>query len=212
MVPYDFGDLGAKAKGGHVVNTNHRRVVETWMDSKHKEYFFTRVPLARYLDPGDLSSQMELRNKCQSWSWYMTKVAPLALKHHPAPPTNLAWGEVYQGRMCWRPGCLEPPCLLRASRDCNPVRGEVFRLNQKGQLALGERCILPNNDGRLQVTVCAPGNVGGQWVHTNTWAMKWGDNSGKCVTLDSEGELVMRPCDATLKQVWKWRRHRPQWA
>ena len=23
-----------------------------------------------------------------------------------------------------------------------------------------------------QVTVCAPGNVGGQWVHTNTWAMK----------------------------------------
>ena len=88
-MPYDFGDLGAKAKGGHVVNTNHRRVVETWMDSKHKEYFFTRVPLARfslrvvnfpppsttrYLDPGDLSSQMELRNKCQPWSWYMAKV------------------------------------------------------------------------------------------------------------------------------------------
>ena len=47
-VPYDFGDLGEKAKGGHVVNTNHRRVVETWMDSKHKEYFFTRVPLARF--------------------------------------------------------------------------------------------------------------------------------------------------------------------
>ena len=46
-VPYDFGDLGEKAKGGHVVNTNHRRVVETWMDSEHKEYFFTRVPLAR---------------------------------------------------------------------------------------------------------------------------------------------------------------------
>ena len=67
-VPYDFGDLGEKAKGGHVVNTNHRRVVqcfiksflfllifeqknrrvvETWMDSRHKEYFYTRVPLAR---------------------------------------------------------------------------------------------------------------------------------------------------------------------
>ena len=26
--------------------------------------------------------------------------------------------------------------------------------------------------GSSQVTVCAPGNVGGQWVHTNTWAMK----------------------------------------
>lgn len=91
-VPYDFGDLGAQAKGGHVVNTNHRRVVETWMDSEHKEYFYTRVPLARfskalyarqqaphftssrYLDPGDLSAQMALRNTCQPWSWYMAKV------------------------------------------------------------------------------------------------------------------------------------------
>ena len=91
-VPYDFGDLGAKAKGGQVVNTNHRRVVETWMDSEHKEYFYTRVPLARfskavyagqqaplstfyrYLDHGDLSAQMALRNTCQPWSWYMAKV------------------------------------------------------------------------------------------------------------------------------------------
>ena len=79
-VPYDFGDLAEKAKGGHVVNTNHRRVwetcynsiqfhfyfiltwiqsdfkkcnhrrvVETWMDDEHKEYFYTRVPLARYI-------------------------------------------------------------------------------------------------------------------------------------------------------------------
>ena len=27
---------------------------------------------------------------------FASKVAPLALKHHPAPPTNVAWGEVYQ--------------------------------------------------------------------------------------------------------------------
>ena len=131
------------------------------------------APSSRYLDPGNLSAQLALRNTCLPWSWYMTKVtfpgktfsssqvAPLALKHHPAPPANLAWGEVYQvmvpslsaepvkywtfspfeklntslakyskvyqGRMCWRPACLEPPCLLLASRDCNPVRGEVFR-------------------------------------------------------------------------------------
>ena len=29
----------------------------------------------------------------------------------------------------------------------------VCRLNKKGQLALGERCILPNSGGKLQVRV-----------------------------------------------------------
>ena len=49
MVPYDFGDLAAGAKGGDVINTNHRRVVETWMDQHYREHFYTRVPLARHL-------------------------------------------------------------------------------------------------------------------------------------------------------------------
>ena len=69
----------------------------------------------RYLDHGDLSNQMALRNTCHSWSWYMAKVvdnalclkdcsqngqsvkvASLTLKHHPAPPPNIAWGEICQ--------------------------------------------------------------------------------------------------------------------
>ena len=67
----------------------------------------------RYLDHGDLSAQMALRNTCHSWSWYMAKVvdnfpclmdcsqksvkvASLTLKHHPAPPPNIAWGEPCQ--------------------------------------------------------------------------------------------------------------------
>ena len=127
MVPYDFGDLGTKAMGGEVVNTNHKRVVETWMDAEHKEHFYTRVPLARFLDHGDITEQLELRRTCKPWSWYMSTVAPLALANHPAPPPNLAWGEVRQGGLCWRPGCLQPPCAVHLSRDCEPVKGEVFR-------------------------------------------------------------------------------------
>ena len=30
--------------------------------------------------------------------------------------------------------------------------------------------------------------------------VKWGE-SGKCVSLAAEGELLMRPCDGTLNQV-----------
>ena len=69
----------------------------------------------RYLDHGDLSNQMALRNTCHSWSWYMAKVvdnalclkdcsqngqsvkvASLILKQHPAPPPNIGWGEPCQ--------------------------------------------------------------------------------------------------------------------
>ena len=86
------------------------------------------APSSRYLDPGNLSAQLALRNTCLPWSWYMTKVtfpgktfsssqvAPLALKHHPAPPANLAWGEVYQvGTVlkCWTSKILNLVHLLK---------------------------------------------------------------------------------------------------
>jgi hypothetical protein len=51
QVPYDFGPLADAARGGDVINTNHKRVVETWMDEQHKEYFYTRIPLARLPSP-----------------------------------------------------------------------------------------------------------------------------------------------------------------
>ena len=41
LVPYGFGKLVHRAKGGDVINTNIKRVVETWFDEERKEYFFT---------------------------------------------------------------------------------------------------------------------------------------------------------------------------
>ena len=60
----------------------HRRVIETWFDPDYKEYFYTREPLARFVDMGDISEQLAMkeRMKCKSFDWFMKEVA-LSLIH-----------------------------------------------------------------------------------------------------------------------------------
>lgn len=33
-----------------LITINYKRVIETWFDEQYKEYFYTREPLAKYLD------------------------------------------------------------------------------------------------------------------------------------------------------------------
>ncbi|MCP6508614.1 hypothetical protein NL478_28010, partial [Klebsiella pneumoniae] len=61
FMPYNFGELGKKVKGP-LITYNYKRVIETWFDNKHKEFFYTREPLARYLEMGDISEQLELKD------------------------------------------------------------------------------------------------------------------------------------------------------
>ena len=45
-MPYNFGKL-AENKKGPIITNNYKRVIEVWFDDKHKEYFYTREPMAR---------------------------------------------------------------------------------------------------------------------------------------------------------------------
>jgi polypeptide N-acetylgalactosaminyltransferase len=67
-----------------------------WFDEKFKEYFYTREPLARYLDMGDISEQLAMKErlKCRSFQWYMDNVAYDMREKYPELPPNLHWGEV----------------------------------------------------------------------------------------------------------------------
>jgi polypeptide N-acetylgalactosaminyltransferase len=71
-------------------------VIETWFDDKFKEYFYTREPLARYLDMGDISEQLAMKErlKCKSFEWFMDNVAYDVYDKFPPLPPNLHWGEV----------------------------------------------------------------------------------------------------------------------
>jgi len=76
---------------------NYKRVIETWFDKKHKEFFYTREPLAQSLDHGDISEQLAFkeRKKCKSFQWYMDNVAYDVLDKFPELPPNIHWGEVH---------------------------------------------------------------------------------------------------------------------
>lgn len=67
-----------------------------WFDDKFKEYFYTREPLAQYLDMGDISQQLALKEKlqCKSFQWFMDNVAFDVLDKYPELPPNIQWGEV----------------------------------------------------------------------------------------------------------------------
>lgn len=83
-------------------------MIEVWFDDKYKEYFYTREPLARYLDMGDISDQLAMKDKlqCKSFQWYMDNVAYDMVEKYPELPPNIHWGEVgrlascHQG-FCW---------------------------------------------------------------------------------------------------------------
>ncbi len=73
-----------------------RRVIETWFDDPYKEYFYTREPLARYVDMGDISSQLQIRKDldCKSFDWFMKEVAYDVFDKYPPLPPNRYWGEL----------------------------------------------------------------------------------------------------------------------
>lgn len=95
FMPYNFGKLAEKKKGP-LITINYKRVIETWFDDKYKQYFYTREPLAQYLDMGDITDQLALKErlKCKSFEWFMQNVAYDVFDKFPQLPANLHWGEL----------------------------------------------------------------------------------------------------------------------
>lgn len=110
FMPYSFGSL-AKNRKGSLITINYKRVIETWFDEEHKEYFYTREPMARWLDMGDITEQVALKErlKCKSFSWFMENVAYDVYDKFPKLPKNVYWGMVKN----------------RASGDCLDTMGKA---------------------------------------------------------------------------------------
>lgn len=110
FMPYSFGSL-AKNRKGSLITINYKRVIETWFDDEHKEYFYTREPMARWLDMGDIREQVALKErlKCKSFAWFMENVAYDVYDKFPKLPKNVYWGMVKN----------------RASGDCLDTMGKA---------------------------------------------------------------------------------------
>ena len=177
----------------------------------------------------------------------MSNIGSIALTKYPPTPTNKLWGLIKLEEapdVCWRPRCGQPLCLVEASRDCElaPGRDEVLRLDTRGQLGLGERCLMPEQtqgvhictcdffkfsltDGvELAVTMCEGVLEGGSWhYHKEERSMEFTlryqegeemDEQVLCVEIRGlSGVLGLTHCDGRdNKQKRTWEEYTPYWA
>lgn len=215
FMPYNFGKL-AKAKKGPLITINYKRVIETWFDEKHKEFFYTREPLARFLDMGDISAQIELKNKlqCKDFQWYMENVAYDVLDKFPELPGNIHWGEL---RSRANGNCLDtlghsPPALM-ATQHCHGFgNNQLIRLNAAGQLGVGERCIEADTQG-IKLAFCRLGTVDGPWQYDDSTNTLTHRIHKKCMAMHPQTmQLSLMPCDVNnLYHQWIFKPLHPKW-
>lgn len=213
FMPYSFGKLAKKRKGP-LITLNYKRVVEVWMD-EYKEHFYTREPMAKFYDAGDVSEQLALRKRlqCNGFKWYMENVAFDVFKNFPLLPRNLYWGEV---RSMVNGNCLDamnsnPPSTV-AVTPCHGTGGnQIFRLNAEGQLGVGERCI-DGSSSSIQLVYCSLGTVDGPWSYRADTKQLYHKHHKKCLEYgQNEDYLKLVRCSGgSLGQQWKFQQIRPR--
>ncbi|KAK3917688.1 N-acetylgalactosaminyltransferase 7 [Frankliniella fusca] len=215
FMPYNFGKL-AERKKGPLITINYKRVIETWFDEKYKEFFYTREPLARYLDMGDISEQLKLKEKlkCKDFSWFMKNVAYDVLDKYPELPPNLYWGEL---RHRSTGNCLDtmghgPPSMMGLSHCHGGGNNQLIRLNAKGQLGVGERCIDADSSG-VKLIFCRLGTVDGPWQYDETTRTMLHTGHKKCMAVHPQTmQLILAPCDVNdTYHQWNFRELHPKW-
>ncbi|KAF2894813.1 hypothetical protein ILUMI_11359 [Ignelater luminosus] len=215
FMPYNFGKLAQKKKGP-LITINYKRVIETWFDNKYKEYFYTREPLARFLDMGDISEQEALKKRlnCKSFDWFMQNVAYDVVDKFPELPPNLHWGELRSGAVS---KCIDtlghaPPSLI-AIQHCHGFgNNQLVRLNAKGQLGVGERCIEADSQG-IKLAFCRLGTVDGPWSYDENSHTLLHRVHKKCMALHPQtSHLSLMPCDINnTYQQWYFKEIHPKW-
>ena len=137
------------------------------MDDEYKEYFYTREPMAKYADAGNITAQLQLKKdlECKSFDWFMTNVAYDMLEKFPKLPKNVELGSVVNvgTKMCLDTLGRVAPAMIGLSQ-CGAGGGQLMRLNAEGQLGVGERCIEANTSG-VRIIFCPSGKVNGPWQY-----------------------------------------------
>jgi len=212
------GSLANKFGGQPTTLRNYKRVVETWFDDDYKEFFYTREPLARFVDMGDITEQLKLKKdkNCKSFDWFMNEVAYDVFEKYPKLPPNKFWGEVRnQGSgQCLDTFGRHPPEKAGAS-GCHGFGGnQLLRLNTQGQLTSGEWCIKADRGDQVTIAWCEQGSTSGPWEYRDDSQQLFNNKVQRCLALHPEsGQLILRECDnANSYHKWEWKTITPYWA
>jgi len=217
------GGVDRKWGGVPLAQRNYKRLIETWFDDKYKEYFYTREPLARYIDMGDISAQLAIKKRlnCKSFTWFMTEIAYDVLDKYPAPPPNVHWGEVRNvaTNLCIDTLSRSPPSRIGSSGCHGSGGNQLWRLNKEGQLASGEWCVgyrkaEKETDNELIMEWCEAGNVSGPWVYDEITSLLKHRDAGKCLIVHQTTlKINLATCDKQKNNhQWKFKEFIPYWA
>ena len=112
--------------------------------------------------------------KCKSFDWFVTNHASDVFRNFPRLPLNAKWGEIRHVRTgtCLDSGGSQPPSTVSLSHCHGHGGNQLFRLNKKGQLGLGERCIDANRD-KMTLIYCKLGQVDGPWQYDEVGDSRW---------------------------------------
>lgn len=96
----------------------------------------------------------------------MKNIASDVFRNFPRLPPNAHWGELRQNKVgtCLDSGGTHPPQTVSLSYCHGHGGNQMFRLNERGQLGLGERCIDANYD-KMTLIFCKLGTVDGPWKY-----------------------------------------------
>lgn len=212
FMPYGFGKL-TEGKKGPIITINYKRVVETWMDGDYRQYFYTREPTAKFADMGDISEQLELKQnmECKSFDWYMKNVAYDMLEKYPKLPENVEVGSLVNDGdgSCLDTMGRQAPAIIGVSQCYGSGNGELVRLNAKGQLGIGERCIDATLNS-VRLIFCPEGSVSGQWSY-NAGQLKH-KKYKTCLAVGPKSTLTMAACQNKSSMKWKFIFNKPRWA
>ncbi|XP_076441761.1 N-acetylgalactosaminyltransferase 7-like [Babylonia areolata] len=208
---------GPRVYGGEVKNANPRlpftlvnymRVVEVWMDDEHKEYYYTREPVGRGAPIGDISKQLQFKkdHNCKSFKWFMENVAYDVYEKFPKLPPNKAWGEVKEKEgeeRCWDTLGQSVGGGAIGVYSCHGLAGsQLFRINTKGQIGVGERCLEAPNGDTLHIAYCEIEPTG-PWGFDDVSGLIKHTSMDKCVEAGSDKKLHLVACDPDSSQQ-KW--------
>ena len=165
------------------------------MDDEYKEFFYTREPLARMIDMGDISDQLALKQrlKCKSFDWFMTEVAYDVFDKYPKLPPNKFWGEL---KNLGSSSCLDtygrhPPGEMGVS-GCHGYGGaQLFRLNTQGQLSSGEWCASGDKSESVTISWCPSGRNDGPWQYREDTKQIFYTKMNKCLAVHPDSRFVL---------------------
>jgi len=214
-MPYSLG----KKINPHMspIQINYMRVIHVWMDPEFQKFFYTREPALQGFNYGNITKQLAFKkeNKCKSFKWFMDNIAYDVYEDYPKPPPNKAWGEIRlkNKNLCWDAHAVDtggPPVSVSY---CHGGGGtQQFRLNVKGQIAIGERCIAAQGADTLHIEVCSKEPTG-PWEWDETTGKMRHTELKKCVMAASDNVLHLRFCGANdpgivweINEVYPWKK------